>query len=152
MAFCSQDCSLKEDQHSQISNDFLKWKEWYPKEIQAEVRPEKGWREGTMGLGGIQEAWKAISYYLSGQIIHSHLPSALPKQSIFLLLFWKEITFRQWHQYPASWLKAQDEDKMISLFLMAKRPTPPRKWPSPGGSLLSTFEAASKLVCFGSHR
>lgn len=79
-----------------------------------------------MGPGRDTGGLEAISYYLSGQIIHSHLPSALPKQVSFLLLFWKEITFRQWHQYPANLIKSRMKIKWFLYSSWPRKPTPPR--------------------------
>ena len=103
-------------------------KELYPKEIQAEK-----WGLRRMGRrnDGAWEGYRrpgAISYYLSGQIIHSHLPSAPPKQVSFLLLFWKEIRFRQkWHQYPANLIKSRMKIKWFLYPSWPGKPTPPRE-------------------------
>ena len=104
-------------------------KELYPKEIQAEKwglrwmgRRNDGTWEGCREPGAISCICQGRSY------IHIFLQHPPPKQVSFLLLFWKEIMFRQkWHQYPASLIKSRMKIKWFLYPSWPRKPTPPRE-------------------------
>ena len=64
-------------------------------------------RSGGSRVGGGRQEACSYFLYVSGQI-RAHLSSFSPKQVLVLLLFRKEIIFRQkWHQYPATLIKSR---------------------------------------------